>query len=109
LDRLVDQALAAFDGRDIHVIGNCVAAAALDFLGYVVGGRLRFLLPRYRDAKIVDDHCAPLRGECPRDAAADAATTAGDGGYFSVELAHRSISPLRHNAGIQTRPAFRFV
>ena len=109
LDRLVDETLAAFDGRDVHVIGNCVAAAALDFLDYVVGGRLRFLLPRDRDAKIVDYHCASLRGECPRDAAADTATAAGDGGYFSVELAHRSNSPLRHNAGIQTRPAFWFV
>ena len=109
LDRLVDEALAAFDGRDIHVIGNCVAARGFDFLDHVIGGRLRFLLPRDRDAKIVDYNCASLRGECPRDAAADTATAAGDGGYLSVELAHRSILPMRHDAGIQTRTAFRFV
>ena len=93
LDRLVDEAFAAFDAGDIHVIGNRVAARGFDFLDHVVGGRLRFLLPRDRDAKIVDYHCASLRGECPRDAAADTAATAGDGGYFSVELAHRSILP----------------
>src|SRR3984957_9062477 len=93
LDRLVDQTLAAFDRSDIHVIGNRAAARGLDFLRDVIGGRLRFFLPRYRHAKIVDYYCASLRGECPRDAAADTATTAGDGGYFSVELAHRSILP----------------
>src|SRR5208337_5549577 len=93
LDRLVDEALAAFDGGDIHVIGNGVAARGLDFLDHVVGGRLSLLLARDRDPKIVDYYCASLRGECPRDAAADAATAAGDSGYFSVELAHRSILP----------------
>src|ERR1700722_17954171 len=93
LDRLVDESLAAFDGGDIHMIGSGVATRALDFFDYIVGRRLRFFLSRDRDAKIVDYHCASLCGECPRDAAADTATTACDGGYFSVELAHRSILP----------------
>jgi len=55
------------------VIGNRFAARGLDFLGDVIGGRLRFFLPRDRDPKIVDYYCASLRGECPRDAAADTA------------------------------------
>jgi hypothetical protein len=45
-----------------------------------------------------------LRGECPRDSAADTAAAAGDCGYLTVELAHRLNLPLLHDAGIQTAP-----
>src|SRR6266851_3135247 len=88
LDRLVDEALAAFDGRDIHMIGDRVSAARLDFFRDVIGGRGGFFLPRDRDSEVVDYDCASLCGECPRDTAADAAAAAGDCGYLTVELAH---------------------
>src|SRR5260370_11474118 len=89
LNSLIHQALAAFDGCYIHMIGDRVAATGFDFLGDIVGWRGRFLLPRNRDADVVDHDCASLRGECPRDAAANTAAAAGDRGYLTVELAHR--------------------
>ena len=89
LDRLIDEALAAFDRRDVHVVGGGFAARRLDLLDDVIGRRLRFLLPGDRDPEIVDDHRRTLRRQRSRYSAADTAPTAGDSGYFSVELAHR--------------------
>jgi len=74
------------------VVGSRPAARRNDLFGHVVGRRDGFLLSRKAHAEVVDHYCRALGGECPRHPAADSASTAGYGGNFTVELAHRYAS-----------------
>ena len=88
LDGLIDEALAAFHGRDVHVVGGRFPARGLDLLDHLVGRRLGFLLTRDGNTEIVDDHGRAVRRQQFGYSATDTASAAGDCGYFSIEHAH---------------------
>ena len=112
VDGGVDDALGAVEVGDVVVVGDRLAAAALDDVDDLVGGALVGALAGHRAAEVVHDDLGALVGELDRLAAADAVAGAGDDGDLAVEHAHlRVLLPaLKTDVGVTvsrwfTRPS----
>jgi hypothetical protein len=87
-DCVINDALSAAYGGDIHRVANRNSAAGLDFRHHFIRGRRRFSFAVHRHAKIIDHDRGTVSRHRFRDGATDSASATGYNCCFAVEDSH---------------------
>src|SRR5262249_23301350 len=100
--------LGAVEVRDVVVVGDRLAAPALDDVDDLVGGALVGAFAGYRDAEVVDDDLRALVGQLDGLAPPDAVAGAGDDRDLAVQQPHlRVLLPaLKTDVGVTVSRSF---
>ena len=102
LDRLIDEALAAFGSRDVLWFEEAAPSAALISLATSSAGEWVSFCPATANSQVVDHDRGTLGGQRLGDFATDSTSATGYGGNFTFEMtSHRLRSPLRRRAALQ--------
>ena len=86
--RRVHEVLGPAPLADVVVVRDGLAAALLDDVDDLIGGRLVGALAGVGSAEVVDDDLRALRGEFERLASTHASPRAGDDRHLPIEQPH---------------------
>ena len=91
VDRLLDEVLGPVPVGHVVVVGDGLAAVALDDVGHLFGGTLVGALAPDRAPEVVDDDLGPLLGQQERFTPPDSVPSAGDDRDLAVQQTHEDL------------------